>query len=82
MLDDSGFGEDSAVLAGMEWAVDQGADVVNMSLGRRRRSDGTDPLSQAIDELSATSDTLFVVAAGNAATAPDTITAPGPRTRR
>lgn len=76
VLDDSGFGEDSAVLAGMEWAVEQGADVVSMSLGGDA-SDGGDPLSQAIDELSASSDTLFVVAAGNAGSLETTITSPG-----
>ena len=45
---------------------------------RRRCGDGTDPLSRAIDELSASSETLFVVAAGNnGGNGPDTITAPG-----
>ena len=51
------------------------ADVVNLSLGGEA-SDGTDPLSRAIDELSASTDTLFVVAAGNSG-GPSTITSPG-----
>ena len=77
VLDDSGMGEDSAVLAGMQWAVAQGADVVSMSLGGDA-SDGQDPLSRAVDELSATSDTLFVIAAGNTGwMGPSTVTSPG-----
>lgn len=65
VLDDGGFGLDSWVIAGMEWAArDQGADVVNMSLGGGP-SDGTDPLSQAVNQLTATYGTLFAIAAGN-----------------
>lgn len=77
VLGADGYGEDSWVLAGMVWAVDQGADVVSMSLGGDT-SDGTDPMSQAIDQLSASSDSLFVVAAGNNGdNGPSTVTAPG-----
>ncbi|GLH96659.1 peptidase [Phytohabitans aurantiacus] len=75
VLDDSGFGNDSWVLAGMEWAAGTGADVVSMSLGDDTPSDGTDPLSAAVDALSAQYGTLFVIAAGNAG--PETIGAPG-----
>ncbi|MGW2687417.1 S8 family serine peptidase [Streptomyces sp. NPDC001414] len=77
VLDDTGSGQTSWVLAGMEWAaVDQHAKVVNMSLGDGAPSDGTDPLSQAVDTLSAETGALFVVAAGNSG-APDTVSAPG-----
>ena len=78
VLNDHGSGEDSMVLAGMVWAVEQGADVVSMSLGGDA-DDGTSPLAQAINELSATSDTLFVVAAGNNGSQPSTVTTPGGR---
>ena len=64
ILDDTGFGSDSGIIAGMEWAVAQGADVVNLSLGGTDMP-GIDPMEEAVNRLSAESDTLFVVAAGN-----------------
>ena len=77
VLSDGGYGEDSGVLAGMVWAVEQGADVVSMSLGGDF-DDGTHPLAQAVNELSASSDALFVIAAGNAGAAgPSSVSAPG-----
>ena len=54
---------DSAVIAGMEWIAPQ-VRVVNMSLGGAA-TDGTDPVSAALDSLTARYGTLFVVAAGN-----------------
>ncbi|MGW2051914.1 S8 family serine peptidase, partial [Streptomyces sp. NPDC001858] len=77
VLSDDGVGQDSWVLAGMEWAaVEQNADIISMSLGSNTPSDGTDPLSEAVDRLSAETGALFVVAAGNAG-APNTIGGPG-----
>ncbi|MCO8272796.1 S8 family serine peptidase [Actinoplanes sp. TRM 88003] len=64
VLDDSGSGYESGIIAGMEWAAGAGAKVVNMSLGGGA-TDGTDPMSAAVDEISASTGTLFVVAAGN-----------------
>lgn len=64
VLSDDGYGFESGIIAGMEWAVAQGADVVNMSLGGGP-TDGTDPMAEAINTLSASSGTLFVVSAGN-----------------
>ena len=64
VLDDSGSGYESGIIAGMEWAAGAGAKVVNMSLGGGA-TDGTDPMSAAVDEISAATGTLFVVAAGN-----------------
>ncbi|GAA2642951.1 S8 family serine peptidase [Paractinoplanes durhamensis] len=64
VLDDYGYGTDAQVIAGMEWAASR-ASVVNMSLGGYEPSDGTDPLSLAVDALSKQTGALFVVAAGN-----------------
>ncbi|MEV6242175.1 S8 family serine peptidase [Lentzea sp. NPDC051838] len=55
--------DESAVLEAMEWAASR-AEVVNLSLGGGA-SDGTDPLSLAVNRLSEQFGTLFVVAAGN-----------------
>ncbi|MEQ7009853.1 S8 family peptidase [Actinopolymorpha sp. B17G11] len=79
VLDDRGRGLTSQIIAGMEWAVDNDARVVNMSLGGTA-SDGTDPLSQAVDELSARSGALFVTAAGNSGPEEGTVGAPGTAT--
>jgi subtilisin family serine protease len=57
-------GTEAGIVEGMQWAVDQGADVVNMSLGSGP-TDGTDLMSRTLNELSESSGTLFVVAAGN-----------------
>ncbi|WP_105971662.1 S8 family serine peptidase [Streptomyces geranii] len=64
VLDDEGGGYDSGIIAGMEWAVAQGADVVNLSLGGTDLP-GIDPMEEAVNRLSAESDSLFVIAAGN-----------------
>lgn len=65
VLNDQGVGADSQIIAGMEWAVARGAKVVNMSLGADVPTDGTDPLSLALNRLTRSSGALFVVAAGN-----------------
>ncbi|MEV0237332.1 S8 family serine peptidase [Nonomuraea sp. NPDC050786] len=64
VLADNGLGDWSWAIAGMEWAASQGADVVNMSLGSCC-GNGTDPMSQALNELTKKYGTLFVTAAGN-----------------
>jgi subtilisin family serine protease len=56
--------QESAILAGMEWAAAAGAKVVNLSLGGTDTA-ADDPLELAVERLSARYGTLFVVAAGN-----------------
>lgn len=77
VLDDYGSGLESWIIAGMEWAAGSGADVVNLSLGSSSPSDGTDPMSRALDRISAETGVLFVVAAGNDGPAAGTIGSPG-----
>lgn len=75
VFDAGGSGRLSQVIAGMEWAAGEaGARVVNLSLGSRPSS-GTDPLSLAVNKLTASTGALFVVAAGNDG-AESTVSAP------
>ncbi|MEU8262675.1 S8 family serine peptidase [Micromonospora sp. NPDC048999] len=55
---------ESWIMAGMQWAAESGASVVNLSLGG---SNGlkVDPLAEAVNSLTAQHGTLFVIAAGN-----------------
>ena len=75
VLANDGYGQDSWIIAGMEWAA-ANAPIVSMSLGDSAYTDGLDPLSQALNQLSADTGALFVVAAGNDG-APGTVGAPG-----
>lgn len=64
VCDEFGGCEVSAILAGMEWAVAHGAQIVNLSLGGTDFPE-IDPLEEAVNRLSAEHGTLFVIAAGN-----------------
>ncbi|MFE5914291.1 S8 family serine peptidase [Streptomyces wedmorensis] len=77
VLGDNGSGSDSTVLAGMEWAAHSGAKVISMSLGATVHTDGTDPMGQAVNRLTAETGALFVVAAGNSGPGASTIGSPG-----
>ncbi|GGT49746.1 peptidase [Streptomyces kurssanovii] len=77
VLNDYGNGAESWIIAGMQWAVDQKADVVSMSLGSPQPTDCTDPMSTAAEELARSEGTLFVVAAGNAGPSHNTVSSPG-----
>ncbi|WP_188316956.1 S8 family peptidase [Solihabitans fulvus] len=66
---------ESSILAGMQWAADQGAAVANLSLGGTD-SGGDDPLKQAVNTLSAQHGILFVIAAGNAGPSDGSISSP------
>ncbi|MER7440614.1 S8 family serine peptidase [Micromonospora avicenniae] len=77
VLDDKGSGQDSWIIAGMEWAArDAHARIINMSLGSGRPSNGDELLCLAVNSLSAETDALFVVAAGNDGL-PGSVSAPG-----
>lgn len=76
VLDDGGNGRTSTVISGLEWAIDQGAQVVNLSLGSDGSCDGTDALSEACDAAVGLG-VVVVVAAGNSGPGSRTVGAPG-----
>ncbi|GGP66230.1 S8 family peptidase [Saccharothrix coeruleofusca] len=66
---------DSAALMAMQWAVDQGAQIVNMSFGNTDTPE-IDLLEEAVDRFSREKGVLFVAAAGNGGPSPGTISTP------
>ncbi|GGU68395.1 serine protease [Lentzea flava] len=66
--------QESWILDGMRWAAEQGAQVVNMSLGGGDTPE-IDPLEQAVNDLTAKYGTLFVIAAGNSGS-PGSVSSP------
>ncbi len=76
VLNAAGSGSSSDVIAGVEWAVDQGAHVINMSLGTNAAGDGTSALSQAVNNA-VKSGVVVVVAAGNNGPDYETVGSPG-----
>lgn len=76
VCNDSGSCPTDGIIAGMEWAANSEAKIVSMSLGGGP-TDGTDPMSQAVNNLSRSTGSLFVIAAGNSGPASGTVGAPG-----
>ncbi|MCP2338647.1 S8 family serine peptidase [Actinomadura rupiterrae] len=77
VLGDDGYGQDSWIISGMEWAASK-ARVVSMSLGDPSVTVAGDPMAQAVDNLTRRTGSLFVIAAGNTgAYGPSTVSSPG-----
>ena len=65
VFNESGSAYESDIIAGIEWAVEHGADVINLSLGGTPNLPSSeDPLVQAI-EAAVRSNVVVTVAAGN-----------------
>lgn len=70
-------GYDSTIIAALEWAAQQGAQIVNLSLGGvSLPNDGTDPLAAAVTALRQRG-ILVVVSAGNEGSGIGTLKSPG-----
>ncbi len=76
VLNKDGSGRLSDVIAGIEYAVMHGADVISMSLGAAVPCDGLDAASLAAD-AAVERGVVVVVAAGNLGPSQGTITSPG-----
>src|SRR5699024_9743619 len=64
VMNKGGNGLESDIIKGMEWAAKEGADVISMSLGAQP-TDGTDPLSEAVNQITREEGVLFTISAGN-----------------
>jgi len=73
VLNDRGSGLSSWIAAGIDWAVDEGADVISMSLG----SGASDPRIKAAVERAASKGVIVVAAAGNEGPGDGTVGFPG-----
>ncbi len=76
VLRGDGTGRMSFVMAGVEWAVSQGAQVINLSLGSRGACDGSDPNSLTCD-AAVDAGAVVLVAAGNDGPGSRTVGSPG-----
>ena len=76
VLRGDGSGSTSDVMAGVEWAVQQGAQVINLSLGSDGACDGSDALSVLCDSAMGKG-VVMCIAAGNAGPGASTVGSPG-----
>jgi serine protease AprX len=80
VLDSAGSGNESSVLAGLQWVVDNhvalGIRALSMSLGAGACGDGTSPISAAVNGAVAAG-IVATIAAGNNGPAACTVASPG-----
>jgi len=76
VLTDDGWGWDSWIIAGIEWAVQSGANIITMSLGGLEvPNDGYDPTSLALEAATKQGVTCFIAAANSQGAG--TVSSPG-----
>ncbi len=76
VLKADGSGMMSDVMAGIEWAVNQGVHIISLSLGAPGPSDGSDALCETCDAAVAAG-VMLCAAAGNEGPQPYTVGSPG-----
>ena len=66
VLSDQGSGQESWIWAGMNWAIEQGCQVISMSLGRATQpGEQPDPIYTDIGQAALDAGSLIIAAAGN-----------------
>ena len=78
VLDADGLGQDSDIIEGVVWAVDHGADVINMSFS----NPGFSAALQAAIDYAWEHDVVVVAATGNDGSSSATLPGRGSRRRR
>jgi subtilisin family serine protease len=74
VLGDDGFGTDRSIIAGMDWAVEQGCQIISMSLGAPTQlGDQPNDDYEQIGQVCLGAGTLVVAAAGNESARPQRI---------
>ncbi|MEL6226035.1 MAG: S8 family serine peptidase, partial [Pseudomonadota bacterium] len=73
-LDATGLGRESWILAGIDWALSQGADIISLSLGLPYGPDGAaDPIYTQLGEIALAEGSLLIAASGNGSSRPGRI---------
>jgi hypothetical protein len=70
VLSNSGSGAESWILQGMQYAVNQGAKIVSMSLGRAAASTDPSPAYTNAGQFALDNDAIIIAAAGNSSSRP------------
>ena len=66
IMDDNGEGSDMQALAGIEWALDKGCQVISMSLGATAdEGGGYSPVFEQVGQIAAERRCILIAAAGN-----------------
>jgi len=77
VLNKDGWGYASDVIRGIEWSVENGAEIISMSFGAQLENcDGSDVISEAVD-AAVNNGVVALVSAGNLGPDSGTITSPG-----
>ena len=76
VLNSAGVGFESWILAGIQWALGNDSDVINLSLSTAESGNGTDPLSRAV-ENAWSQGVPVILAAGRSGAGPYKIGQPG-----